>query len=507
MKHRIPDMLLSRFGTFVAENMGLHFPKARWDDLGRGMERAAGEFGFDDPVACAEWLLAAPLSAAQIEILASHLTIGETYFFREPRSFEALEKQILPELIRARRDVRRLRIWSAGCCTGEEPYSIAILLSRMIDLEDWQVTILGTDINSGFLRKAAEGVYGRWSFRNAPDWIEKGYFTGAGAGASCFSILPRIRKMVEFAYLNLSEDEYPALENNTSAMDVIFCRNVLMYFTPEQAWRVAQRFFRSLADGGILIVSPTEASQTLLADFTPAYLPGVILFKKDLRKSLEKKVSECVVPPVVSPMPAPDIAAVPVARAEQLPVRHFERLPERLPEPETFEKLPEPSLYEEARTLYAEGLYAEVIERLEPVCAPDAGGDEKVLGMLVRACANLGAFDQALGWCEKGMGGDRLNPTYPYLHAMVLQEQGKMAEAGASLRRALYLDPDLAMGHVGLGHLRLRQGEFDKAKRQFETALKLLKGRDSEEMVPEAEGLTAGRLVEMITSTIREGSK
>ena len=127
----------------MTAQMGLHFPKGRWCDLERGIRSAAREFGFKDAESCIQWLLSSRFTKNQIEILGSHLTVGETCFFREKKSFEVLEEHIFPELIYSRREIEQnLRIWSAGCCTGEEPYSIAILLSKMVpDLKDWNTTI------------------------------------------------------------------------------------------------------------------------------------------------------------------------------------------------------------------------------------------------------------------------------------------------------------------------------------------------------------------------------
>ncbi|MDE2258962.1 MAG: protein-glutamate O-methyltransferase CheR, partial [Betaproteobacteria bacterium] len=227
----LSDALLSQLSDFLESHIGLHFPKERWRDLERGIAAASRESGHLQTETFVDWLLSAPLTRTQIEGLASHLTVGETYFFREKRSLEIFEEQILPELVRARGETERhLRIWSAGCCTGEEPYSIAMLLDRLIpDLKKWNVTILATDINPQFLRKAVLGVYGEWSFRNMPSWLKEQYFKRRENGR--FEIQPRIRKMVTFSYLNLAEDAYPSLVNNTNAMDVIFCRNVLMYFS------------------------------------------------------------------------------------------------------------------------------------------------------------------------------------------------------------------------------------------------------------------------------------
>ncbi len=224
----------SQLSEFIAEKMALHFPRERWEDLQRGLASAAQEFGHADAAECIDWLLAAPSTQAQLQVLASHLTIGESYFLRDRPTLEALTGHIVPELIRARRGrEQRLRIWSAACCTGEEPYSLAILLHEALpELHDWQVTITATDINPRFLHKAAAGIYGEWSFRDAPPWLKQRYFTPTADGR--YAIAPRIKKLVNFAYLNLAQDVYPSLATDTNAMDVIFCRNVLMYFTPAQ---------------------------------------------------------------------------------------------------------------------------------------------------------------------------------------------------------------------------------------------------------------------------------
>lgn len=261
--------------------MGLRFPKERWRDLERGIRSAAPEFGFKDTPSCIHWLLSAPLTKSQIEILASHLTIGETYFFRDKKVFEILEQHILPEFLRLRQaSEKRLRIWSAGCCTGEEPYSIAILLSQIIpEWKDWNITILATDINPCFFQKASGGVYNEWSFRETPLWIKERYFERREDG--CFEILPFIRKMVTFSYLNLAEDTYPSPFNNTNAMDLIFCRNVLMYFDTEHEKNVIQNLYRSLVEGGWLIVSPSETSHLLFSQFVTVNFPEVVIYKKD----------------------------------------------------------------------------------------------------------------------------------------------------------------------------------------------------------------------------------
>lgn len=280
----LPAPLLSQLSQLLAARMGLHFPPERWTELERGLTAAAKEFKMADAKACADWLLSSTLTRQQVEILAANLTVGETYFFREKLSFDALEREILPGIIRGRRGGdQRLRIWSAACSTGEEAYSIAMMLRQNVpDLADWTVTILATDINPRFLKQAGEGVFGEWSFRETPEWMRDRFFRKIAKGR--YQILPEIKDMVTFDYLNLAEDIYPSLLNQTNAMDVILCRNVLMYFAPDQARKVIANLHHALVDGGWLVVSPSEYPHVQVPPFVAMSFPGAILYQKVLER-------------------------------------------------------------------------------------------------------------------------------------------------------------------------------------------------------------------------------
>jgi len=457
MRHALPDPLLAGASGFVAERMGLHFPPERWRDLERGITAAAADMDLPDAETCARTILSTSLTHTQIEVLASHLTVGETYFFREKNTFAALEEHILPQLLRARRSAeRRLRIWSAGCCTGEEPYSLAILLDRLIpDFGEWHVTVLATDINPRFLRKAAEGVYSEWSFRDTPSWIRDRYFTRRRDGR--YELQPRIRGRVTFSHLNLADDTYPSLISNTNAMDLILCRNVLMYFTAERAQQVAVKFRRALVSGGWLIVSPTETSNALFAPLTPVQFPGVLLYRNAVDELPLPAVFEAHQPEPQIPCLLDTVAA---------PVKLLQESTE--------------------------------IESVPPSAqTPDDAGEHV---SAARCCAGEGRLGEAIAWCEKAIEADRLNPAHYYLLAIILQEQGQVEAASQSLARALYLAPDFALAHFALGNLRLSQGRRSEADRHLANALTVLERCAQQEILPEADGLTAGRLVEIIVS-------
>lgn len=459
MRRALPDPLLAGVSEFVALRLGLHFPPERWRDIERGITAAAREFEFPDAETCARALLSSPVTHSQLEVLASHLTVGETYFFREKKSLEALEEHVLPELLRARRGgEQRLRIWSAGCCTGEEPYSVAMLLDRLIpDAEAWNLTILGTDINPRFLQKAAEGVYGEWSFRDTPGSIRERYFKLRRDRR--YELHPRIRKRVTFSHLNLADDAYPSLLNNSNAMDVILCRNVLMYFTAERAQQVAANFHRSLVSGGWLIVSPTETSNALFAPLSAVQFPGAMLYRKDGGAAPRPAVIEEL-------RPAPQALTPPQPVAPQA-------------------ELPQGTVAVESGTAASR--------------TPDDPGE---CARAARLCAGEGRLGEAIEWCEKAIAADRLDPAHYYLLATILQEQGQVDAAARSLTRALYLDADFALAHFALGNLRLSQGRRRDAERHFANALAVLRARAQDEALPESDGLTAGRLAEIIASVL-----
>lgn len=501
---RIPHDTLVRLSDYLGRHMGLFYPPKKWNDLERQILKSLTDFKFEDCEAFTEWLLSSsPPTRSQIEILASHLTIGETYFFREKQVFEILEGRILPGLISARRgDARRIRIWSAGCCTGEEPYSIAILLTRMLpDWKNWNLSILATDINPGFLHRASEGIYSPWSFRDCPSWVREGYFRKAGKDR--FEIADDIRKMVTFAYHNLVDDSYPSLANQTNAMDVIFCRNVLMYFSEETAKGVASSLSHSLVEGGWLVMSPSESQYVPSASFTAVRFPNAILYRKD--SGHRKEIEIIRVPPDFrhEKTEEPAKAVFDYTAAEDIaPVREI-REPLTVEAEETGADDTRAVSCEKARALYEQGRYGAAVQELLTLVSCDPHAVD-VLSLLTRAYANQGDLTEALSWCERAIESDKFSPGLHYLRATILQERGAFEEALRSLNRVLYLEPDFVLAHFAMGILNHHQGKVREANRNFENVLLLLRNCPHEETLPESDGITAGRLAEIVQSIKRE---
>ena len=271
----LPDTLMQLFSDCVAARTGMHFGRSRWSDLQRAIDALTAESSDEPQAALLAWLADTP-AAAQAEALARQLAVGETYFFREAAAFDALEHELLPAIAAARRREgrRRLRLWSAGCCTGEEAYSLAIVLARVIpDLAEWDVSILATDLHPGFIERAQEGIYGEWSFRGVPDRQRVGHFDALDDGQR-HAVRPGLKRLVRCRPGNLLD------EPTEGPFDLVLCRHVLMYFEREHARQTVQRLRGALVDGGWLLVGPVEAAGRLFADFEPKRFGDAVFHRK-----------------------------------------------------------------------------------------------------------------------------------------------------------------------------------------------------------------------------------
>ncbi len=497
---------LLRAAEIVAIRTGLHFSEERLKDMERGILSAASELGFSTPGACFDWLLSDSMSQKDIEILANFLTIGETFFYRDTKCFDAFREKILPELINLKSGERKdIRIWSAGCCTGEEPYTIAIILREVMhEISSWNINIRATDINSRFLKKAVDGVYSDWSFRDTPSHFRAHYFRSTGA--RYYELLPEIRNMVDFSMLNLVDNIYPSVINNTNAMDVVFCRNVLMYFTAEQAVIVTKRLYNSISDNGYLIVSPSETSQVLFSQFEPVNINGLIFYKKSTasrliansdKNELQSAIYESI-----------------MTSDERSRKSHFETNPDLPLAGRDSPEITETDIREEdegailqpekeydsmsfALSLFRAGNYRETVKILLQYVEQEMNSAPGMI-LLSRAFANLGEFDDARRWCEKAINKEKLNAEYYHLLSVILIEQNERSLAEKYLHKALYSDPDYALAHFTLGILEKSQGRYEEAYRHFNNTLMILSRQLPDELIPGSDGMTAGSLAEIV---------
>lgn len=210
------------------------------------------------------------------------LTTNETYFFRESFQLSAFTDEVVPELIRVKsaRGDRTLRIWSAGCSTGEEPYTIAMLLRDMPGLRGWKIEIIGTDISQRVLQHARRGVYTKSSFRATEERYIKRFFYEYDGG---LKVTDDIREMVTISHLNLFDKIRMMM---LGKMDLIFCRNVIIYFDLAAKKKVVEEFHRSLNDGGFLLLGHSESLMNVTTLFTLRHFKNDMIYQKPERSAL-----------------------------------------------------------------------------------------------------------------------------------------------------------------------------------------------------------------------------
>ena len=452
MNHNLTNIEFTRVCELISDYLGLNFLNERRQNLSRILTLAARDFGFLTLGSFVQWLLSASVNRNQIEMLASYLTNSETYFWREPMVFDSLVRNIIKDLVASKKEGEKiLNVWCAGCSTGEEAYSIAIAVHRSIPkTEKWNINIVATDINAKSLSKARLGIYSSWSFRNSPPWLKSKYFKNLDNNH--YQIIPEIMEMVTFSAFNLTREDYLSTICRNRKMDIIFCRNVLMYFTNEWAVKASQNLFDSLSDGGWLAVSSCELSSDLFKHFKPVNFPGAVLYCKT--KQVE----------ILQPTPSP---LLPSSPSPFLPLT--------------------PSPF---RTINIE------------VTAPEALLCDNIIS--IRSLADQGHLEEALSVCNEAIEFDKLSPSLYLLRSSILQELEKYHDAIKSLKQAIYIDPEYIMGHFTLGNIFIRQGIIHNAERYFNNALHLLNSIPDDDIPAESEGLSAKHIREIILNRLQK---
>jgi chemotaxis protein methyltransferase CheR len=451
----LADPAYSRLKDHLIRATGLAYYTDKDGDLaGRVAQRLAAVGGRD----CASYLALLGdevQGAAELDALIEDLTIGETFFFRHRELFDALRETVLPDLVERNRASRHLRIWSAGCATGAEAYSLSILLRRDLapQLSGWDLSIVGTDINRRFLAHARAGAFEEWALRATPEEVKHACFVAEGR---TWLIRPEFREGVSFQYHNLVTDHFPSRLNNLFALDLILCRNVTIYFNLEIVRRLLGHFHQSLVEGGWLLVGHSEPNVELFQAFRTVNARGAVLYQKSAQ---------------VAPSPAWSfVAAEPEGTAPAASA-----WPVWLPPVLPWVAAPVPT-----GPAAASGPAVQAPVPLEVAT--------------IRALADRGAWEEAAQCCEKALDKDRLNPVVHFYQALILEQQGRHAEAEQALRRTLYLERTFVLGHYYLGLLLQRQGALQRAARSFQNVLELLSRYDSALVFADGDGITAGEL-------------
>lgn len=380
--------------------------------------------------------------------------IGETYFFRHPEQLEVVSRRILPGLVAAAASAggrRTVDIWSAGCSTGEEAYSLAILAAeRVTGPTDPQVRVAATDIDAEALSVAAAATYGRWSFRS--DLGERTWWFESDGR------LRRVRReiieRVTFGLDNLAGDDLGSPAGASGPFGLIVCRNVTMYLSPDARRRAAARFHQLLAPGGWLIVAPVELSHQVYAGFEVVTLDGLTFYRR-------------------APHDGP---------GRRPPPRRAELGPLGLSSSDSQHTAERPALRSTSHPRPA---------RPAPRPARPPAPDHLTVA---RSLADLGRLPEARRAVDLAVREQPLDRQAHLLLALVAEAEDDLAGAAGALRRAVYLDRSDANAQFRLGLVEWRLGRIAQARARLATAVRLVDGHDDDRVLDGAPDLTVARL-------------
>ncbi len=471
-----------RFSKLLLDRYGLFFSDRRRPELESAILRAFAASPTADFNEYYTLLAEQTDGGLEMERLVNAVTINETYFFRDAAQFDALSTTVLPQLIERRRMLRTLRVWSAGCSSGEEPYSIAMLLRDMLpDVDEWSITILATDVNTAALDRARQGLFGDWAFREqrAKD-LRARYFRRTGAR---WELTPDVRRMVTFSRLNLAGTEFPSYATNTMFVDLILCRNVTIYFSEIVTLAVVDRFHDTLTDGGWLVVGHSELSLNVYRRFQTRNFPNTVLYQRDMQSSPQPSAWQW--PPLHTETVAPPPPAIPTPPSPPTPPRPLPPTTD-VPPLDRARQLMEYGRSEEARDLLL------ALTQSPPVSF-------EVYVLLGQASANLGDLEAAESWCREALRRNKLALEAYYTLALVLQHQAKLPEAIEALKRVVYIDRNDVLGHFSLARLHYQNGQSPAALKSLDNARRLLEAQPDDVVVARSDGVTVKRLRDAIT--------
>ncbi len=449
----------------VAERAGLAVGEQRVRGTEAKIRRAMARAGAVDP---ARYRLLLERDGGALDDLIVELTVGETYFFRDPEQLGFVRRDVLPEIRARRGDDHVVRAWSAGCASGEEAYSLAIILAEE-GLAD-RARVHATDISRPALAKARAAIYPGWSLRGDGAAAARPYLRAAGGE---YAVVEHVRRAVSFDRLNLALDVYPSFSTPIWGMDLVLCRNVLVYFDRETVRRVTRRLFASLADGGWLVTAPSDPPLSEHAPFATVTTAAGIFYRREAARHDEA--------PPATPASRDAAGAAGGPRARHAAAALGDVAPGR-------DRAPAPRRIEDAADALAAGEYRRAVELVR-----DLADDPDATVVAVRALANLD-LAEAERVCAAASRRHVRSAELQALAALVLLELGRAGDAAAAARRALYLDGTLAVAHFTLGVILGRQGDAGAAVRCYRRARDLCAARPDDEPVPLGDGERCGRL-------------
>ena len=425
------------FRDLIEKRCGLHFDDSQRRSLSSSLQVRMQQLGLERIDDYYD-LLRRRTDDEEFGKLINLVTVTETCFFRDPSQFRLLRRHIVPTLLADRGGT--LRIWSAGCSSGEEAYSIALMLSDMGLLSGSAARtfeIVGTDVNTEMIETARRGVYSARALRNVEGDLLRRYFRPDGRR---FRLNDEIKRAVRFEYATLTHVPMP--RPSATSQDIVFCKNVTIYFRPEVTRLLVGQFRDALADGAFLLLGHSESLWQMDDGFTLVESDGAFCYRK---ASPRVEGAGLPMPQTPGADAAPTDGPVP-------------------PESVTGEYDRCLSAFRAEDWARAEALLDALIQS-SPAFVP-------ARLLLGGVCVHRGRYDEAFVQAERVLRLTVLEPRAHLLVGMIAAQRGQLQEALQALRRALYLDDSLALAHFWLGNLYRDQGESGRARIEYENVVR-----------------------------------
>jgi|GEM_PF-1438459 chemotaxis protein methyltransferase CheR len=486
----ISDKYLLEVAQKIKEKYGISFAADKLSELKKILLDVAreSEYGYEFLI---EGIRTDALSKSVEHVLISKLSIGETYFFREPKALNIAIGNLLPEILRTK---EKATIWSAACSGGEEPYSIAILIDEKLGSAFFpKIEIWGTDFNPVFIKKALKGEYRPWSFRNCPPACLDKYFEKVEN--EVFVLQKRITEKVKFKVLNLFDESFPSPFNKVGYFDIIFLRNVLIYFDEESIQKVIEKLFKLLAPEGYLITGVTEMSLISYKGFVPLSIEGMRIFKKT-SKSSQNTFAEQKQKNKVSIVKKKRKVTSKSSKTKEIRYAKSKKTPHEIS-------------FHDALTLFDKGDYRTLLQQmhnelkhLENMRVVSKEVKEKFF-LYCKALLNLGLWQEADDACSLLIKKIKTDEKLFYLLAVLSSEKEDYDKAIEYLNKTIFLKHDFPMAYFLKANSLLRLERIAEAKKEFKNLLKLLDNFDDNDILEESDGLTVGNLRELTKKIVR----
>lgn len=478
--NKLPEYLLLEINKKINKLTCLTF-EDRINDLERNLNYAKKDFGFNSLEELYEMILSENISEVNLKKLIKSFTIGETYFFRDTSYLNIIKYYLLTEILKKK---DKIKIWCAASSTGEEPYSIAIFLHELIkenyfNNPNIKFEILATDINTDFLNKAKLGIYKDWSFRNKNEVMKSKYFTKQDNG---WHLNSYIKDMVDFSYLNLGDNNYPSIK--ISNIDIVLCRNVLIYFDKIQIKNVINKIYKTISNNGYLILTAIENFSEISETFQPKLYNGFLVHKKNIFNDLDDYTLN------FNYENSNEIVQYEFTESKNevyIPIQN--NVINETKESEYDKAL---KMYNQKNYNKAESTILEYLKNNDP--------NIDIYKLLIRIYSNKKDSEKAFYWINKAIDKYKMSAELYYYAGILKNEENDLKEAVLYFNKTIYLENDFIMAYFMLGIIAQKNMNKKESNKNFDTVINLLKNKSNEDIIPESDNLSVNNMTHLINS-------